>query len=121
MKQFVQTIALNDVKCFARHGWYPEEQLTGTWFLVDVTVSFPFVSDETEDLAQTVNYEEINHIILNEMSTTRKMLETVVKQILHRLLAMYPFISGAEVTIRKMHPPMPGDIGHSLVRLTYAS
>ena len=53
---FIQTVALNDVKCFAFHGYYPEEQLTGTEFLVSVAVTFVPAGGDTEDLERTVNY-----------------------------------------------------------------
>ena len=117
---FVQTVALNDVKCFALHGYYPEEQVTGTEFLVSVMVTF-YPSGDTEDLQRTVNYEVLNHIIQEEMASTKQLLESVVKQILDRVIAAYPFVITAVTGIKKMHPPMPGEINHSFVQLAYTS
>lgn len=118
--KYLQTVALKDVKCYALHGYYPEEQLTGIYFMVDVVVEFiPF--GETENLQHTVNYEVLNTIILEEMANTQKMLETVVKQIIDRTITAYPFVLTATVGIRKMNPPMPGEIGHSFVQLSYKS
>lgn len=119
-KSYIQTVALRDVKCFALHGYYPEEQLTGTWFMVDVTVTFVHTGD-TENLQHTVNYEVINTIILEEMANTQKMLETVVRNILDRVTGNYPFVKTAEAGIRKLNPPMPGEIGHSFVQLSYTA
>ena len=117
---FIQTVALNDVKCFALHGYYPEEQVTGTEFLVSVMVTF-YPSGDTEDLQRTVNYEILNHIIREEMASTKQLLESVVKQILDRVIAAYPFVITAVTGIKKMHPPMPGEINHSFVQLAYTS
>jgi len=117
---FLQTVALNDVRCFALHGYYPEEQLTGTEFLVSVEVTF-VPSGDTEDLERTVNYEVINKVIQEEMRSTKKMLESVVKMILDRVIAAYPFVQTAKAGIKKMHPPMPGEIDHSFVQLAYTS
>ena len=117
---FIQTVALNDVKCYAYHGYYPEEQLTGIYFLVDVAVTFE-PDEDTENLQRTVNYEVLNSIIQKEMEHARKMLETVVKAILNKIVDNYPFLITAEVSIRKLNPPMPGQIGHSLVKLNYRS
>ena len=117
---FLQTVALNDVRCFALHGYYPEEQLTGTEFLVSVEVTF-VPSGDTEDLQRTVNYEVINTVIQEEMRSTKKMLESVVKIILDRVIAAYPFVLTAKAGIKKMHPPMPGEIDHSFVQLAYTS
>lgn len=115
---FVQTVALKDVKCYAFHGFYPEEQLTGSHFSVDVEVTFS-PSDETEDLQKTVNYEVINTIILEEMKNTQKLLETVVKHILDKVLVAFPFLLSATVGIKKFHPAMLGEVGHSFVELKY--
>lgn len=117
---FLQTVALNDVKCFALHGYYPEEQLTGTEFLVSVEVTF-VPSGDTEDLQRTVNYEVINTIIQEEMKSTKKLLESVVRLILDRVISTYPFVQTAVAGIKKMHPPMPGEINHSFVQLSYTS
>ncbi|MEJ2902412.1 dihydroneopterin aldolase [Pedobacter panaciterrae] len=119
-QNYIQTVALRDVKCYAFHGYYPEEQLTGIYFSVDVVVTFTPNTD-TENLERTVNYEILNNIILGEMKNTRKMLETVVKSILDRVVDNYPFIHTAEVGIKKLNPPMPGEIGHSFVQLSYRS
>ncbi len=117
---FVQTVALKDVKFYAYHGFYPEEQLTGNHFLVDVEVTFVPTGD-TENLQHTVNYEMINMIITKAMQQTQKLLETVVKNILNELISTYSFLSTAVVGIKKIHPMMPGEIGHSFVQLSYTS
>lgn len=117
---YLQTVALRDVRCFALHGYYPEEQLTGTEFLVSTEVTFEH-KGETEDLDRTVNYEILNTIILEEMANTQKMLETVVRRMLDRIVELYPFIKTAEAAVKKMHPPMPGEINHSFVSLSYTA
>ena len=118
--QYVQTVALKDVKCFAYHGFYEEEQLAGTYFSIDLTVSFVPDAD-TENLEKTVNYEVLNKIILEEMKVPKKLLETVVKNILEKVVATYTFLKTAEVGIKKLNPPMPGQVGLSFVQLSYRS
>ena len=115
---FTQTVALKDVKCYAFHGFYPEEQLTGNHFLVNIEVTFS-PAHETEDLQKTVNYEVINAIILQEMKNTQKLLETVVKNMMDEVLAAYPFLLTVDVGIKKLHPPMLGEVGGSFVGLRY--
>lgn len=115
---YIQTVALRDVRCHAFHGFYSEEHLIGCNFMVDVEVTFKPKGD-TENIEKTVNYEVLNQIILKEMKQTQKMLETVVTNILEQVKMLYPFILTAKVGIRKMNPPMPGEIGHSFVELSY--
>lgn len=118
MIMYTQTVALRDVRCHALHGFYPEEQLIGCVFMVDIEVTFK-PNDDTENLDKTVNYEVLNQIILKEMANTQKLLETVVKNMLEEVKNLYPFVLTAKVGIRKMNPPMPGQIGHSFVELSY--
>ncbi len=115
---FIQTVALKEVKCYAFHGYYPEEHLTGNHFLVDVEVTFT-PSDEIEDLEKTVNYEVLNEVVLSEMKNTQKLLEPVVKRIIDAVLNVYPYLLTVEVGIKKLHPPMLGEVGYSFVELKY--
>lgn len=117
---FVQTVALRDVKFYAYHGFYPEEQLIGNLFFVDVEVFF-VPNGDTEELKNTLNYEIINEIITAQMKQTQKLLETVVKAIISDLIANYPFLTAAKVGIRKLNPPLKGEVGHSSVQLSYTS
>lgn len=120
MSHLKQIVALKDVKCFALHGYYPEEQLTGNHFVVDLETEFTPQGFDDE-LAQTVNYEELNNIILAEMKHTQKLLETVLNNIISKVIELYPFVDTVNVSVKKLNPPMPGQIGHSFVKLSYTS
>lgn len=118
MSYFKQIVALKDVKCFALHGYYPEEQLIGNHFIVDLETEFT-PNGFDDELTQTVNYEDLNAIILSEMKNTQKLLETVLKNIISNIIELYPFVEKIDVSIKKLNPPMPGQIGHSFVKLSY--
>ncbi|MCZ4243722.1 dihydroneopterin aldolase [Pedobacter punctiformis] len=120
MSYLKQTVALKDVKCFALHGFYPEEQLTGNHFIVDLETIFT-PSGFDDELKQTVNYEDLNAIILAEMKNTQKLLETVLHNMISKVAALYPFVEIINASIKKLNPPMPGQIGHSFVKLTYTA
>jgi len=120
MNNIKQTVALKDVKCFALHGFYPEEQLIGNHFIVDLETEFlPLGFDD--ELNQTVNYEDLNSIILEEMKNTQKLLETVLNNIITKIIKLYPFVETVNVSMKKLNPPMPGQIGHSFVKLSYTT
>ena len=120
MSQFKQTVALKDVKCFALHGYYPEEQILGNHFIIDLETEFKPQGFDDE-LTQTVNYEDLNAIILKEMKNTQKLLETVLNNIILKVIELYPFVETVNVSMKKLNPPMPGQIGHSFVKLSYTS
>ena len=120
MNNIKQTVALKDVKCFALHGFYPEEQLIGNHFIVDLETEFlPLGFDD--ELNQTENYEDLNSIILEEMKNTQKLLETVLNNIITKIIKLYPFVETVNVSMKKLNPPMPGQIGHSFVKLSYTT
>jgi len=120
MNHIKQTVSLKDVKCFALHGFYPEEQLTGNHFIVDLETEF-LPLGFNDELNQTVNYEDLNTIILDEMKNTQKLLETVLNNIISKVIALYPFVETVNVSIKKLNPPIPGQIGHSFVKLSYTT
>lgn len=120
MGHIKQTVALKDVKYFALHGYYPEEQLTGNHFIIDLTTEFTPLGFDDE-LAQTVNYEDLNSIIRTEMKNTQKLLETVLNNIISKVIEIYPFVEKIDVSMKKLNPPMPGQIGHSFVQLSYSA
>ncbi|MBB5394401.1 dihydroneopterin aldolase [Mucilaginibacter sp. AK015] len=113
-------VALEGAEFYAYHGFYREEQLTGTQFLVDVQVGFMADIDVAQDnLSNTVNYEVLYAIIDQEMKETRKVIETVAQAILNRVKTEFTFITMAEVTIKKQNPPFTGPIKQSVITLSY--
>lgn len=118
MNQFKQTVALKDVKCFALHGYYPEEQLIGNHFIIDLETEF-IPQGFDDEISQTINYEDLNIIIREEMKNTQKLLETVLNNIILKVVELFPFVEYVKVSIKKLNPPMPGQIGHSFVQLSY--
>ncbi|WP_207533087.1 dihydroneopterin aldolase [Desertivirga arenae] len=114
-----QKVALEGVRFFAYHGFYPEEQLTGNEFILDLVTEMQVVDDGGDNLENTVNYEQLFDIASSEMKQTKKLLETVAYGILNRIIERYPFITKAEVSIRKMCLPMGAEIRNSLIQLKY--
>ncbi|RYU92228.1 dihydroneopterin aldolase [Mucilaginibacter terrigena] len=113
-------VALQGAEFYAYHGFYHEEQLIGTHFLVDVQVGFYADIDlDKDNLSNTVNYEMLYAIIEQEMKHTRKVIETVAQAILNRVKTEFTFIEMAEVTIKKQRPPFSGPIKQSVITLSY--
>ena len=109
-------ISLNNLEFYSFHGFYQEENLIGNTFLVDIVVE---ISNDVmnDELTLTVNYETLFQIAKEEMSITRKLLETIVKSIHDRIKLLNSNIHSIEVTITKKHVPIEGMIGEA--RVTY--
>jgi len=113
-------INLNDAEFFAYHGFYPEEQVLGSRFCVDIAVGFiPAENLNDDELANTVNYEQLYIIACEEMKHTRKLIETVAQAMFDRIQQKYPFAKNIKVGLKKMNPPFSGRVGHSSVVITY--
>jgi len=119
MKQIIQTVSLTEARFYAPIGFYPEEQILGNEFFVDLSVSFVPKDRDQEDLSNTVNYERLYAIIQEVMQPKRQLLESAAHDILESTYREFPFISQASVSIRKPNPPFGGDVSNSMVTLSY--
>lgn len=110
-------IALEGMRFYAYHGFYDEEQIIGTDYVVDVYIKTNFgKAAEEDDLFKTINYETVHLICQREMKIKTRLLETIAARILEGL--KYQFQTIQEVTIRiKKANPIPG-VDNSIITLT---
>ena len=119
MGKLRQQVALKDVRFFAFHGFYPEEQMIGSVFYLDLETEFDCELNLNDDLAETVNYERLFSLAKKEMQIPRKLIETVAQAILAQVIIEFTQVQTARISIRKMNPPLAGEVGHSQVSLNY--
>ncbi len=110
------TVALTSLRFHSFHGMYPEEQVTGNEFEVDISVDLDEPS-EAGDIGSSVDYELVHAIVKREMMIPRKLLEEVVAAMASAVSARFPFIRRLSVTVKKLHPPVPGEAANSSVTL----
>ena len=119
MGSIIQKVSLTSVRFFSPIGFYEEERVLGNGFLVDVSVSFPFLSADSEDLSNTVNYEEIYSLMCAVMKKERKLLESAAEEILLGIRAKYGFVCEVNVSICKATPPFGHGDMYASVSLHY--
>ena len=104
-------IRLNGMEFYAYHGCYPEEQLTGNHFLVDLTMDTDMgKASKTDDLNDALNYAEVYELVKQEMAIRSNLLEHLSARILNRLFERFPQLERAEVSVSKLNPPVGGQI-----------
>ena len=112
-------IRIEDMEFYAFHGHYREEQIVGNRFLVDLEMETDMekagVSDRLED---ATDYQIAFRTVKTEMEKKSFLLENIANRILDALHTNLPGIKRATVTIRKMNPPMGGNIGSVGVTLS---
>ena len=115
-------IALHGAEFFAYHGFYPEEKKIGCRFLIDIEIGFiPQANLNDDNLDDTVDYEKVYIIACEEMKHPRKLIETVGQAIIDRIITKYPFVENIKVVIKKLNPPLTGQVAHSSVTINYPS
>lgn len=119
MAKLIQEVSLKDVRFYAYHGYYAEEQLIGSVFYVDVEVTFEKTSDLNDQLSNTVNYEHLFSIVEQEMKKTVRLIETVAQHILERVNTEFQGLESIRLAIRKMNPPLAGEVACSQVVLNW--
>jgi dihydroneopterin aldolase len=114
-----QKVSLEGVRFYAYHGFYPEEQVLGTEFIVDIDTEMEVYMAGGDDISSTVNYERLFQIVSDEMRTPKKLIETVAHGILQQIRHEFLAVKNIRVVIRKMHPPLKGDVRNSAIELTF--
>lgn len=113
-------IFLNQMRFYAYHGAYPEENRLGQRFYVDVEMMLDLhPAAVSDDLKKTVNYGLVYQLIEQEMTKTKvKLLETLAERIAGRILDEFP-IEEVRLRVTKPDPPIPGhydSVGVEIVR-----
>jgi 7,8-dihydroneopterin aldolase/epimerase/oxygenase len=119
-------IALEGMRFFAYHGLYEEERIIGTHFTLDIFIETDIHSADTieehgmDKLINTINYETVYDICKIQMrqENSEKLLETVLDNIIFALKKQFSTIQEVKVKIRKLNPPMGGQIGSASIETT---
>lgn len=112
-------IALEGMSFYAFHGVHPTEREKGNKFKVELSFEADITkAAETDDLAETVNYEDVYELVKQEMAIPSQLLEHIGARILTVIKQNYPTISSIELKISKKKPPVSGKVDHTSVTLT---
>lgn len=104
-------IKLNNVRVYAFHGCLLEEGHIGSDYRVDLEVKTDLrKSAQTDELKDTVDYVDLNRIIVDEMAVRAKLLEHVAHRIIVKIFAELPQVSRIKIGVSKINPPIGGDV-----------
>lgn len=103
-------IILENIKIYAYHGVLPEENIIGTYYLVNAELHVDiWKATETDHLDDTISYAEINDIIHQEMEIKSQLLEHVTGRIINKIHQKFPQITFIKIKLTKTNPPMRGE------------
>jgi len=85
---------------------------------MEIEVSAYLDTAEWEDnIAETVNYENLYDICEEENKHQQKLIETLALRIANRVKALSDKIHKVHIEVRKLNPPIYGQIGSAFVKI----
>lgn len=111
-------IEIEDMNFYAYHGCFEAENIVGTRFKVHLTLEVDTnVAEQSDKLADTLNYQAAYEVVKTEMMKTSKLVENVARRILDALYKSFPQIQHAQIKVSKLNPPIGGEIAAVSVTL----
>lgn len=104
-------ITIKGLRIYAYHGVFPQENRVGNYFSVDTVLRFTCPEAVNNDsLDSTINYADVVEIIKTEMAKPSKLIEHVTGRIQHAVSDKYPQITGGEISVTKIRPPLSAEL-----------
>jgi dihydroneopterin aldolase len=111
-------IYLEDVRIYAYHGVLPEENIIGTYYILNAELHTDLWKAATsDDLHDTISYADINDILHGEMKIKSKLLEHVAGRIITKIHDNFPQVDYIKLKITKTAPPMQGEMKGASIEL----
>lgn len=105
------TIKLKNIRTFSYHGCLIEEGKIGSDYSIDLEIRTNLKQSAISDnLKDTVDYVQLNRIVVEEMAVRSNLLEHVAKRIIDRALLELETVSKIKVAVSKINPPIGGDV-----------
>ena len=112
------TININNMRFYAHHGCFPEERKIGTHFSVNVSFEYDALQAATTDnIDYAVNYLAVYQLVAQEMKQSSNLIEAVALRIKDKLLSAFPQMEQVRVSVRKLNPPLGGEVEEVSVEL----
>ncbi|MCD9617356.1 dihydroneopterin aldolase [Chryseobacterium gleum] len=111
-------IYLEDVKIYAYHGVLLEENIIGTYYILNVELHTDlWKAAESDDLHDTISYADINDILHSEMKIKSRLLEHVAGRMITKIHSSFPQVDYIKLKITKTAPPMQGEMKGASIEL----
>ena len=104
------TISLHQIKVVAPIGLYPQEQILGNHFEVDIDVQVAEFSQK-----KFVDYTVLNSLVQQEMKRSETILEQIALNMYEETKKAFSFAQKIKISIRKLNPPMSGSMAYAQV------
>ncbi|OQY04880.1 MAG: dihydroneopterin aldolase [Bacteroidetes bacterium 4572_117] len=112
-------IEIEEMEFYAYHGHYEEERIVGNRFLLDLKIEADcMAAAQSDNIKDALNYQTAYKIIREQMKQKSHLLENIAQRILNALFDNFQDIKKASIKVRKMNPPMGGQIKSVSITMT---
>ncbi len=112
-------IEIEEMEFYAYHGHYEEERIVGNRFVLDLVIEGDCdTAAKSDSIKDALNYQTAYKVIREQMKQKSHLLENIAQRILDALFENIKNIKKASIKVRKMNPPMGGQIKSVSVTLT---
>ncbi|HZG55777.1 dihydroneopterin aldolase [Paenibacillus sp.] len=103
----MDTMKLERIQLYGKHGVYPEENRLGQRFYVSLELKLDLSeAGRTDELERTVNYAEVYALAKSVVEGEPfKLIEALAETLATRVLDAYAKIQEVTVRVVKPHPP----------------
>jgi dihydroneopterin aldolase len=118
-KPDLDAIQISGIRCYGYTGYFPEEQVLGQWFELDLTIWMDLsVTGSDDQLENTLNYADVVDRVTNLLETSRfKTIEKLNAVIIEAVLAFDP-VQKVHSRLVKVSPPIPRFQGRIAIAMT---
>jgi dihydroneopterin aldolase len=115
----LDAIQISGIRCYGYTGYFPEEQVLGQWFEVDLTIWMDLsVTGSDDQLENTLNYADVVERVTNLLETSRfKTIEKLNAVVIEAVLA-FNQVQKVHSRLVKVSPPIPRFEGSIAIAMT---
>lgn len=122
MTALTDRIEIRDLRVTGVHGVLAEERERAQPFAVDIVAWVDMTAaQQSDELADTVDYAALAQTAADVVGgRSYRLLEALAGRMASALLMADARLEAVEVTVRKLRPPLPLDVGSTGVRVRRA-
>ena len=111
----ILSIEITGLRIFGKHGVYHEESMVENEFELDVVLRY-FPPSQINSLDQTIDYLKALEVVKKRFAQPSALLESLVIGMSEELKQSFPEITSLEISVKKIHPPIPSFTGSVGIR-----
>ncbi|NEO97522.1 MAG: dihydroneopterin aldolase [Symploca sp. SIO2E9] len=115
----MDSIHINNIRCYGYTGYLPEEQVLGQWFEVDLTIWLDLTAaGQSDDIAKTLDYRQAIETVKQLMQTSKFALVEKLATAIADAILKIDKVAQVQVQLSKPAAPIPDFSGKIMIDIT---